>query len=109
MAAKRREEGIEPRKFTNRKIGESHRLPVEPIAEFLEGRSEDRTQLSEVTGVHERRLLGIERRECATVTLPMVDKILVGLGCMEEMNNLYPTDDDLVGYGVLDPKGLLKR
>jgi hypothetical protein len=107
-AAKRRKEGIPARKFKVPRTSGSKRLPTEPIAQFIESRPEGRTEMAEMTGIEERRLYAIQRREYKTTELEIIDAILVGLDANGVMNDLYPVEDRPVGWGVLDPEGVLE-
>lgn len=68
------------------------KLPIEPIALLLEREESerDRTLIAEQTGVGERRIYGIVKRETATVSLSVIDQLLTGLGLSHELPVLYP-------------------
>lgn len=109
-AARRRKQGGQPRNFAKGRKGPSHwneGLPVTPIREFLEheisnGRGVNTIEAA--TGVDHRRIGGILKEEYPHVTLDVVDRLLVGLGCPEELHFLYPAEEEelIVGYSYLE-------
>ncbi len=112
-AAKRRRKGIKPRRLRRQEEQEVKEkgpfLPIGPIADLLthelEGDEEQSLRaIAEATGLHDRRLYAIRHREYDTVSLRVVDAILTGLGRPEELNNLYPPEEEgkIVGYAYLD-------
>lgn len=95
LTARRRAEGRKPRVFKKPRPREGtydHRLPSGPIKLTLERELETRsiTEISEATGVSQRRLHGILHGEFPKTSLKNVDKILHGLGMPEEFHILYP-------------------
>lgn len=110
-AMRRREEGkpvAGPRAL--KRQGYEH-VPVEPISEFLESLDIPRSSLAHHLGIDERELARVTERMYKTTRLATVDKILTALGCPEELNALYPIEEEekLVGYHYLDPDGVLQR
>lgn len=107
--AKRREEGRPERGPYRRKDGRKDasddaktvRMPTAPLAALLEAAVQERgyPAIEAATGLHARRLSSVLRCEYPTVTLRVIDKVLTGLGCPEQMPILYP--DTTVGYHVL--------
>lgn len=93
-AIRRRERGEQPRRgHYKRQYSKSGlALPVEPIALLLEREEEERhrTLIAERTGVGERHIYGIVKREKKTVSLAVIDQLLVGLGLPHELPVLYP-------------------
>lgn len=114
-AAKRREEGVPERgpslKYRRRPKdnGRAGLLETEPLARFLEPLLKDQgpARIAEQTGIAERRLFAISNRETKSVTLETADRVLVGLGCPEQLPILYP--DTSLGYHVLPPDKEIKR
>jgi hypothetical protein len=75
------------------------RLPVEPIAQLLEGEIESlllngsaQRVIAERTQIGEKRIYDILRRNQAGVSLSTVDALLTGLGLPHELHVLYPED-----------------
>jgi hypothetical protein len=107
QALRRRKLGYEPSKW-DAKQGPNGgpRLPVEPIARFIEERLEKETQkqLARITGIHPRRLYEMERRAVSGVSLATVDAILSGFDLPELLNELYPMppeEGERVGYKII--------
>jgi hypothetical protein len=85
-----------------RKEGLKKRVPVEPLAVFLESKEKGSTRrLACISGVDERRFTAILKREIKDISLRVVDEILVGLHCAEELATLYPLQQPRVGYRVI--------
>lgn len=77
-------------------------MPVEPLAVFLESKEKGSVRrLSRLSGVDERRFQAILKRETKGISLKLVDEILVGLDCAEELATLYPLPEPRVGYRVI--------
>jgi hypothetical protein len=109
-AAKRREEGKPVRGPYKRNASSTPQVSTRPIARFLRGRleNESKADISALTGVEVRRLFSIQQEEYPSVSLEIVDALLTGLGCPDELQALYPLESEMVGYQVLDPLGVLQ-
>lgn len=111
--AKRREEGIKPRNWHKpppSRPRSTKEVPVEPVARFLEETFPDiePTELATKTGISNTRFQRMKKRKSPNIELDTVDQILLALGCPEQMNILYPLEEEkLVGYQILDPDGIL--
>lgn len=112
--AQRRAAGIKPRNFSKPR-DERSTVPVEPIApliEVLEEQGLNQKEISIQSGVLERRIYAIRNFETPTVSLEVVDRLLLAFGMQEALEDLYPLDpekEDVVAYQVIDPNGVLKR
>jgi hypothetical protein len=109
-AARRRQEGIPPRNLKKRR---RHEVPVEPTAVLLEALMAlgfTKKEIALRSGVDERELYRMETLEAAMVSIDHVDKILIAFDRQDDLNELYPPPPErevLIGYGVLDPDGIL--
>lgn len=104
--AKRREEGIEG---WRRPIPPSKPLDPAPLIAFLEALPKETLRdLKHSAESIERRVNSLLKAEWDSVYVSSVDQILLALGCPEQMNILYPLEEEkLVGYQILDPDGIL--
>ena len=110
--AKRLEEGKEPGPVWHKYRAEAEEtakdlVPVEPLAEFLHEKGHGPAEISIRSGLSERSVTRILHQEHRRVSLRVVDEILMGLGCQEELHTLYPLEEreNIVGYAVLDGSG----
>jgi len=106
-AARRRKQGKPP--APRKRKGPASRtegLPITPIREFIEyeiSTGRGITTIEAATGVDHRKLSGILREEYPRVTLDLIDRILVGLGCPEELHFLYPVEEEqITGYTYVE-------
>lgn len=76
---------------------------------FLDGRRESSTEIEKLSGIDERRIRDLKARTYPKTDLETVDKILLGLGCLDEFDRLYPLDEKFYGYKIEDPDGLLEK
>lgn len=110
QAIKRRKEGIPPRNFKKKRSQfDGPNYPAAPLREFLEQRGESNRAIADAAKMHERRIFALMVGEVSTITLSTLDRILLGLGCPEELHRLYPVEEALTGYAVLDPNGVLDK
>lgn len=113
QAIRRRKEGIPPRNFRKPRA-KSKRVPIEPasvLVEVLLAEGHTKREIALQSGVTERRIYDMEHCASPHTELDNVDKILVAFERQEDLDELYPPDpapEKLVGYAVLDPKGILK-
>lgn len=85
-------------------------LPAEPLKAVILERLlvESKTELADSSGVEERRIFAIAEGECQSVRQDLADRFFTNLGEPDRLNELYPIPERLIGYGYLDPKGILK-
>lgn len=109
-ARKRREEGkrvIGPRVRRD----ERKRRPVGPVHEYLIGllESHSKAEIATRSGLTERHLLRIEKKEERNVHIDEIDALVLAFDGPDKLNEMYPVEEEerLVGYHVLDPEGLL--
>lgn len=94
QAILRRKAGRSVQPRVTQRPAEGAYLDIEPLALFLERELEIRTgpTISAASGIDERRLTSILRREYKTVSLRLVDSLLSGLGVPHELPILYPEE-----------------
>lgn len=110
---RRREEGIKPRNFSKPRTPQTHLVPIEPASVLLEVLIEEGLTKAEIaarSGVNERRLYEIHKCAVPHTELDNVDKLLIAFDRQDDLNELYPPEEPepLIGYGVIDPEGVLK-
>lgn len=111
---RRREEGIPPRNFKKRPPEKELRVPVEPASVLVEVLLEthSKKEIAMISGVNERLLLRMEKQEEPHIHIELVDKLLTAFERQDDLDELYPLKnpepEPLIGYGVLDPKGILE-
>lgn len=104
----RRERGVAPRNFSapRKREGSRNGLPSGPLAEFLKTEAASRSvpTIAAAVGVDASRIESLMDEEFSTVTLAVVDKVLHGLGCPEEIHFLYPEEGEqpTVGYHYIE-------
>jgi hypothetical protein len=117
-ATRRRKEGVKPMNWRKRPKARKERrevkdVPVEPISvllEVLEGQGLSRQEISVRSGVEVRRLYEISHLVTPSTVIDNVDKLLIAFGRQDELNELYPIEEEeqIMGYGLLDPEGVLE-
>jgi hypothetical protein len=117
-AMRRRKEGVKPMNWRKKPKAPKERrasmdLPVEPISvllEVLEAQGLSREEIGDRSGVEVRRLYEIAHLATPSTRIDNVDKLLMAFGRQDELNDLYPLEEEerLVGYRLLDPEGKLE-
>lgn len=76
------------------KLKQRERLPLEPIAVFLEERvhRHGMSAIETATGIDHKILGDVIDRTYKSISLRKVDRILVGLNCVDQLHILYPQE-----------------
>lgn len=108
-AIRRREEGKAVRGPYKETSPRSRYLNALPLVAFLRSLpSGVLHDLKACSDSMERKVNSLFANEHNHLELRTADKILLALGCPEQMNILYPLEEEkLVGYQILDPDGIL--